>query len=793
MLLSINWLKDFIDLSVPLEDIAEKLTVTGTEIESVTHPCEKVKGVRIAKIVECTQHPTKSGLKVTRLDVGEQEYPMCVTAAPNVNLGDVIPWFAPGSSTAGGMVLGYRDFDGFNSAGMMCSAKELGVPDLTDVYGILQLPADAPLGADAGEWLGLNDTVFDVSVTPNRGDLLSVLGMAIEIHALFPQCTLHLPEIRKPENNGSWTLPFDGVSIETDGCRAYRLGLADNVHIMPSPLQAGVRLCMEGMRPINNIVDATNYAMLALGQPQHAFDAKSLPAANISVRLAKENEQITTLDGKSYKLLPSDMVISSGGVAVALAGVMGGLNSEITDKTEHVLLETANFTSPYISKTSRRLGIPSEASFRYARGVDPAMTEMAMYYTMNLMEQWGGVRAFAQSFYAENAEIKPLRVKLTRKKLNKILCFDDLNESTKILHCLNIEKVSGNADEAVYEVPTRRTDISIEEDLIEEVGRIRGYNAIEPTIPVLHKAGALSPMMKLQRLLRSVAIGRGYTELVTLSFISPDLLKLIRYPDADKCKVVANPISVDMSVMRPSLLPGLLNGISKTIRGGWREPIHVFEFGRVFVPEDGEIKEIERIGGIAFTGREKRALYASSKDDFMLVKGDVEALAQACSVKLEFRQAQRYDGHAGQTADILINGKLVGYLMALKPDIAAQIDVDTPLYAFELDVENFTDSPLPQFGRSNAYPPVYRDISMLVSKNINTDAVLADIRSCGGRQLSAVRLFDIYDGKGVPEGFRSMAFSMAYRETDRTLRDAEVDEQHNALRAALEAKGYKLR
>ena len=793
MLLSINWLKDFIDLSVPLEDIADRLTVTGTEIESVTRPCEKVKGVRIAKIVECRQHPTKSGLRVTRLDIGEQECPMCITAAPNVKLGDVIPWFAPGSSTAGGMVLGYRDFDGFNSAGMMCSAKELGVPDLTDVYGILQLPVDAPLGADAGEWLGLNDTVFDVSVTPNRGDLLSVLGMAIEIHALFPQCALHLPEIRKPENDGEWTLPFDGVSIETDGCRAYRLGLADNVHIMPSPLQAGVRLCMEGMRPINNIVDATNYAMLALGQPQHAFDAKSLPGANIGVRLAKENEQITTLDGKSYKLLSSDMVISSGGTAVALAGVMGGLNSEITDKTEHVLLETANFTSPYISKTSRRLGIPSEASFRYARGVDPAMTDMAMYFTLNLMEQWGGIRAFARSFYAENGKIKPLQVKLTKKKMKKILCFDDLDESVKILHRLNIEKVSGSDDEAVFEVPTRRTDISIEEDLIEEVGRIRGYNAIEPTIPLLHKAGALSPMMRLQRLLRSVAIGRGYTELVTLSFISPELLKLVRYPDADKCKVVANPISVDMSVMRPSLLPGLLNGVSKTIRGGWRDPIHVFEFGRVFVPENGDVKEVERIGGIAFTGKEKRALYASSKDDFMLVKGDVEAIARACSAELTFRQARRSDGHAGQTAEILFNGKRIGYLMALKPDIAAELDIDTPLYAFELDVEPLIDVPLPHYGRVSVYPPVYRDISMLVSKNVNTDAVLADIRACGGAQLSAVRLFDIYDGTGVPEGFRSMAFSMAYREAGRTLRDSEVDEQHNALRTALEAKGYKLR
>ncbi len=795
MLLSINWLKDFIDLNVPLEKIAEKLTFSGLEVESIERPCENVKGVRIAKIVECTQHPTKSGLKVAQLDIGERECPICLTAAPNVKTGDVIPWFAPGASTIEGIVLGNRDFDGINSVGMMASAKELGVSSLTDVFGILQLPSDAPLGADAGEWLGLNDTVFDVSVTPNRGDLLSVLGVALEIHALFPECTLHIPEIKKPAYDGEWTLPFEGVILKSEGCRAYRLGLADNVSIKPSPLQAGVRLCMAGMRPINGIVDATNYAMLALGQPQHAFDAKSLPGPNIGVRPATDGEEIVTLDGKHHKLLSSDMVITSNGVGVALAGVMGGLNSEITDKTQHVLLETAHFSAPYISKTSRRLGIPSEASFRYARGVDPMLTksEAAMYYTLNLMEQWGGARVFSRSFYAQNGEIKPVQVQLTKKKLKKILYFDDLEESARILGNLGIKRISGDEEKSIFEIPTRRVDISIEEDLVEEVGRVRGYDVVESTIPELHGVGEISKIMLLQRLLRSVAIGRGYTEVVTLSFISPDALNLIRYPHPELCMTISNPISVDMSVMRPTLLPGLLSGVNKTVRGGWREPIHIFEFGRAFVPENGEIKEVERLCAVAFTGKEKRSLYASSKDDFMLVKGDVEALAQACNVQLTFRQVQRPDGHAGQTAEILCGDKVIGYLMCLKPAIAAELDIDTPLYAFELDVESFMDSSLPKYGKNSPYPPVYRDISMLVSKDLVTDTVVADIRSCGGNLLSEVRLFDIYEGKSMPEGYRSMAFSMVYRINSRTLRDAEVDEQHNELRKKLEAKGYKLR
>ena len=342
-------------------------------------------------------------------------------------------------------------------------------------------------------------------------------------------------------------------------------------------------------------------------------------------------------------------------------------------------------------------------------------------------------------------------------------------------------------------MPTRRTDISIEEDLIEEVGRIRGYDQIEPTIPVLHRSGSLGPVLSLQRLVRSVAIARGYTEAVTLSFVSPDSLKLIRYPDADKCLPVANPISVDMSVMRPTILPALLHGISKAVHGGWRDPIRVFECGHVFVPSEGGIKEIDRICGVSFAGKEKRVLYPALADSFMSVKGDVEAIAQSCGARLTFRQAQRPDGHAGQTAEILKDGAVVGYLMRLKADIASQLDLDTPVYAFELDMTALADRPLAKFAKTNAYPPVYRDISMLVAKDVPADAVIADIRSAGGELLDTVRLFDIYEGKGVPEGFRSMAFSVVYRVAGRTLKDAEVETEHTALRDGLEKKGYTLR
>lgn len=795
MLLSINWLKEFITLNVPLEEIAEKLTVTGTEIEEIIRPCANVKGVRIAKIVKAEQHPTKSGLLVTHLDVGEDEYPLCVTTAKNVALGDVIPWFAPGSSTIGGMVLGYRDFDGFNSAGMMCSAKELGVPELSDVNGILQLPKDAPLGADAGEWLGLDDTVFDVSVTPNRGDLLSILGMALEIHALFPECELHIPEVSAPAYEGEWTRDFDGVSIGSDGCRAYRLGMADSVKVVPSPLQIGVRLCMSGMRPVNAIVDATNYAMLAFGQPLHAFDAASLPGNEITVRTALENEKIKTLDEKDYKLGESDLLITSDNVPVALAGVMGGANSEITEKTEHVLLESANFAAPFVAKTSRRLGIPSEAAYRYARGVDPTLTEKSMNYALSLMEEWGGVRAFARNIYVENCDMTPISVPLTAAKMKRILKWGDMDEAVAILDRLGIKKLSGDSERAEFAVPARRSDIAIEEDLIEEVGRVHGYNSIPSSIPVLYGPGILNDTLRQQRALRGTMLGRGYTEAITISFISEEDLKRIRYPESESagCRRVANPISVEMTVMRPTLLPALLNGVSKAVRGGWRDPIRMFEIGRAFVPGEKDVSEVQRICGISFCGTERRTLYKSDREDLLLVKSDIEALADACNVKLSFRQSRLPHGHAGQTAEIFLGDRKIGYMMCLKPEIGAELDLDMPLYAFELDLKPMMDAPLPSYRKASSYPPVYRDVSLLAGKNVAVADVIAAIREIAGDLLSTVRLFDIYEGKGVPEDMRSLTFSMAYHRDDRTLRDKEVEEEHNLVRKGLEKKGFTLR
>ncbi len=791
MLLSWKWLNELISLPASIDQVAERLTVTGNEIEAIHRPCGKVKGLRVAKVVSTEQHPTKSGLTVTRLDLGEGAPQLCVTAAKNVKVGHKVPYCVPGSSVASGMVLGYRDFDGFNSAGMMASAAELGVPDLSSVHGILILPDDAPLGADVVEWLGLDDAILEMSITPNRGDMLSLYGAARELYALFPEAELHLPKIQAPSYGGEWSLPFEGIRLESEGCAAYRLGMADQVRIAPAPIQMQVRLCLSGMRPINNVVDATNLAMLTLGQPLHAFDAASLPGRDIGVRAAREGEHLISLDGKDRALLPSDMVISSGGVAVGLAGVMGGENSEITDKTQHILVESANFAAPLISKTSRRLGIPSEASFRYARGVDPLQTLDSLNYVLYLMEQWGAARCFAKNYYAQPKAIEPKKVPLTRRKLQTYLSWGDIDEGERILSRLGIEKLEGDQEKALYLAPTRRPDIAIEEDLIEEVGRIRGYNDIEPTIPRLYKAGVVGPLMETHRLLRQCAISRGYTEVVTYSFIRPELLKTLRYPQVEDCKVLSNPISAE-TTMRPLVLPSLMAAVSRSVHEGWREPIRLFECGKAFVPDDGSIVEKTRCAGLIYTGADRRCLYSSAKDDFLSVKADVEALAMTRGVKLTFRQGNLPWGHGGQTAEIWAKGRPAGYLARIKPAVAADMDLQEPLYGFELDLDPLIGGEALSFSKGFIYPPVYRDISMIVPDEKPCEAVEEDIRSASGSMLYQVRLFDIYRGPGIPKGYRSMAFSMAYRE-DRTLTDEEVDGLHNGLRSALEKLGYRLR
>lgn len=803
MFISWNWLNEFITLpsGVTLEEVAEKLTITGCEVESIEKPCDFLSGVVTAKITRLEKHPAKDNLFVADLDMGNTSS-VCVTAAPNLHVGDVVPYAPPGAVIRDNIELGSKEFDGVVSHGMMLSADEIGLPDIADEFGILRLPGSTGSGMDFKTVFGLDDTVLEISITPNRGDLLSVLGLAREIHALFPGSKLKDIEISELENNTEWPVDFKGINLEHPDCLSFALGFASDISIQPSPLKARILLSLMGMRPISNIVDVSNLTMLLTGQPSHAYDLELLPDKEISVRLARDEETIITLDGKTHSLTVEDLIITSGGKPVGIAGVMGGENTEINDDTRMVVLECANFASPRVSRTSRKLGIISEAAYRYSRCVDPGKTIPSLKYALKLFSEWGCAKVVSGHYeFVESSTPGNIEVPLSRKTLKRILLWDDMEVAANILSRLGIEKVREENGFWIFSVPSSRPDITIEEDLVEEVGRIRGYDLVEPRIPgSLNGRGMLDPISETQGDIRNILLSKGYTEVVTYSFISPGFSKdyLLSEKDIRSCPVeLSNPLSMELSSMRTMMLPGMISSLQVTLRSGWRKAVRTFEMGRVFIREEvgsDKIKEIERITGLIYGGNDQRSPYGKwGTEDFFSVKSDIFSIAQSRGADLVFKEGSEPFGHAGQSADIYCDDKKVGFLIRLKPAIEQNMDLGGPVYAFELDLEPFIQVRLASFKDIPPYPVVYRDISLLSPKTKPAEEVMKEITQIAGELLWEIRLFDIFEGKNIPKGMKSLAFSLAYRSAERTLKDTDVEKVHNQVRTGLEALGYTLR
>jgi phenylalanyl-tRNA synthetase beta chain len=800
VLISWNMLNEALSIPASLEEAAERLTLTGCEVESIERPCALLKDVQVAVIEALEPHPEKESLFVARVRDG-RGVATAVTAATNLSAGDKVPYGRPGSVMADGTALEARAFGQVTSEGMLLSADELGVPEAADEFGILRLPADAPVGADIARYLGLDDAILDLSITPDRGDLLSLLGVARELYGLFPEAEWkNNPAGQTPaEGAAEWPIDFKGIYLPDERCGKYCLGMATGLKAGPSPLKTRIALTLLGMRPISNMVDASNIAMLVMGQPTHAFDAMRLPAPEITVRGAAAGESIKTLDGKHHDLEESDLLITSGGEPVGIAGVMGGEGSEILPLTETVLLEAASFDAISVSRTSRRLGIPSEAAFRFARTVDPALAETTLAYIANLLKEWGCAETAYVIKGASSGAAEERRVSLTKKNLKKILLTDDLDRADEILARFGLTRTASEEDSRTYSVPSWRPDINMEEDLIEEVGRVLGYNeTLPPSLPeVLYGRGDIGEITRLKGDVRKTLLSRGYVELVNYSFLSPSFIRLLRLPESDRRAnplELANPLSIEQSKMRTTLLPGLLRSLELAVQSGWRAPLRAFELGRVFLPLDGGgWEEVERIAGLAYGGRDHRHPFGPGEaDDLFSLKGDILALAQSRRADLHFERGEEPFGHKGQTARITWKEGGAGYLLRLKPSIEKELEC-SPVFAFELDLKPLEGERLPAFKEVPPFPPVYRDVSLVAPADRPMDEIVGEIRKEGGDLLRDARLFDIYSGKGIPEGHRSLAFTLAYRRDDRTLTDGEVDEVHARVRQKLQAGGYTLR
>ena len=805
MLVSWELLKNFVDiepLTLTPEELAERLTFSGSEVEGITYTAGKMSGVVAAKIDALEAHPSDPKYSVAHLDTGNGRK-VCVTSAHNMKAGDMVFYAGEGSTLPDGTVMGTRDFHGVDSYGMMLSAEELGLHDVDDPRGLWILTDDARPGDMAESLYHLGDVILDVSITPNRGDLLSLLGMAREIKGLYPKSTLRTPEWLLPlRQDKEWTEDFGKISLPDKGCYAYRLGLATGAKIGDSPLSAKVDLAHLGMRPLSNAVDVTNYIMLMLGQPLHAFDLNTLPAREITVRQAHDGEHMMTLDGKDRVLTERDMLITSGGEAIALAGVMGGEQTGISPDTTTIVIESASFSPVRVGHTSRRLGINSEAAFRFSRTVDPALSKSALMAASALMREWCGAEVGYRPLSAENEIHAPKPVTLTRRKLSVYLSWDNMNEAAKILDGFGIEQVKNEGEARVFMPPSFRPDITIEEDLIEEIGRYRGYNETENRLPgEMPRRADIGQSMRLSGFVRNILMARGYTEVLTYSFLPEDFPEKLRIP-ADDVRAnpvtLANPISREQMAMRTTLLPGLLMGLRVSIASGWREPVRMFEQGRVFIRDGESCTEPEHIAGLIFNGQDTRSPSGNRSEDFYSVKADVESLIISRGYEAEFAAGHEPFTHAGQTADILVGGVKVGYVARLKPAIEQELDV-AGVYVFEIDVTGLTVARKPEFVPASSFPASFRDISLLVADTKSNDDVMRDIRECvsesavEGLVLEGLRLFDVYAGKGIPEGFRSLAYSLSYRSDTRTLTVEEVESVHGRVRESLKSKGYVIR
>ena len=805
MLISWELLKNFIDiepLDLTPEALADRLTFSGSEVEGITYTAGKMKGIVAARIDALETHQTEAKYSIAHLNTGNGEH-VCVTSATNMKKGDLVFYAGAGSVLPNGMELGTRDFHGVESFGMMLSAEELGLHDVDDPSGLLILPSDARPGDNAASLYHIGDVILDVSITPNRGDLLSVLGMAREIKGLYPKSVLKTPEWLRPlKQDKEWPEDFGSISLPDKGCLCYRLGLATGAKMKQSPLTVKVDLAHLGMRPIINAVDVTNYIMLMLGQPLHAFDLNTLPAREITVRAAHEGETMQTLDGKERLLTERDMLITSGGEAIALAGVMGGEQTGINDDTSTIVIESACFSPVRVGHTSRRLGINSEAAFRFSRTVDPNLSKAALMAATTLIRDWCGAEVDYKPLFAENEIPKLQPVKLTRKKLSTYLSWDNMNEAEKILEGFGIEQIKGTDEEKFFMPPTSRPDISIEEDLIEEVGRYIGYNDVAERLPgEMPRRADIGSGMEIAGAVRNVLMSRGYTEVVTYSFLPEDFPEKLRLSSDDiraKTLKIANPISRDQMAMRTTLIPGLLMGLKTAVASGWRDPVRIFEQGKIFLT-DSEREHIEpdHVAGILFNGLDTRSPFDNRKEDFYSVKADVEALIMSRGYTPAFKRGQEPFTHSGQTADVFINDNKIGFVARLKPDIEQELDI-SGAYAFEIDLTLLTTRHKPEFTPASQFPASFRDISLLVSIDKSNDEVMKDIRdsvieSSKELTLEKLRLFDIYEGKGIPEGFRSLAYSLSYRSHERTLTVEEVEKVHNNVREILKQKGYNIR
>ena len=775
-----SWLRQHVKTTATREELAATLTAIGLEVEEMIVLGDALDGVVVARIVECAKHPEADKLQVCQVDAGTHGMLQIVCGAPNARPGLVAPLATIGTQV-GELTIKAARLRGVESNGMLCSAKELGLD--ADASGLLELPADAPVGAPLAGYLGLPDASIELKLTPNRADCFGVRGIAFDVAAAL----------------GSSVEPLDAapVAAASDATMAIALQAGEAAPrfvgrvlervdaTAATPTWMAERLRRSGVRPLTFLVDVTQYVMLELGQPMHAYD-RDLLVGPIGVRLAREGERLALLNGTEATLDPQFLAITDADRVVGLAGIMGGADTKVTDATRNVFLEAAHFAPAAIIGRSRKLGLHTDAGHRFERGVDPELPRIAVERATRLiLGIAGGTPGPVIEAVLPQHLPQPKAIQLRRARLARVLGVQVADaEVERILRALGLG-VEAEADGWQVTAPTRRFDLAIEEDLIEEIARIHGYDAIPTSLPGgATRLVAASETRVPEHDLREQLVARDFLEAINYAFV--DAAWLDAWQMRDVGLPLANPLSAELGVMRPALLPGLVAALGRN--AARQQPrVRLFEIGKVFAGGNDAPVETLRIAAVACGGATAEQWGVGARAlDFHDLKGDLEALAAQAGATLAFQPSAPPHAHPGRSAEVLRDGVRIGWIGQLHPRLQQAQGLDVDVLAFELDLVPLLARPLPRAAALSRFPSVRRDLAFVVPEAVSWAALEAGVRAAAGASLREVRLFDRYVGKGVETGFKSLAMALILQDDSRTLTDRDVDAVVASVVAALE-------
>ncbi|NHC03585.1 phenylalanine--tRNA ligase subunit beta [Acinetobacter sp. 187] len=771
MKISENWLRTWVNPAIDSDTLSDQLTMLGLEVDELAPAAKPFTGVVVGEVLTVEQHPDADRLRVTTVNIGTAEPLQIVCGAPNVRAGMKAPVATIGAVLPGDFKIKKGKLRGVESQGMLCGASEIDLEDKID--GLLELPSDAPVGQNIREYLNLDDNVIDISITPNRGDCFSIRGIAREI-GVINQLPVVAPEIKEVTATIS---DEKKVVVETEGCPRYLGRVIKNVNTKAATPEWMERaLARSGIRQHSILVDITNYVLMELGQPLHAFDGGKVEGS-VHVRQATAAEKLTLLNEQEVELSEDVMVIADDVKALAIAGIMGGLSSSVTDATTEIFLESAFFAPLAIAGRARKFGLHTDASQRYERGVDFELPMIAMHRASQLIAELAGGE-FGPITVAENAALLPKReaIELNQAQVDQLLGYkvesDFITDALQRLGCAVTVKAEGQWSVVP---PSHRYDMAIYQDLIEEVARIHGYDNIQISLPVIDvKLAKHEDQFELPQL-RQTLVTLGYQEAISFSFADLKLEKQLN-PSVNPL-ALANPISSDLAVMRSTLLSSLIPCVQYNVNRQ-QSRVRFFELGLRFDYQDAasihDLKQIPTLAMIATGAKTAESWHAKAQPmDFFDLKGEVEEIFASARVKVEYVRSEREWLHPGQSAEILIDGQSVGYMGRLHPSLEETLDLSTTWVA-EIDQSAVLQTYVSNFTELSRFPSVRRDIALLISDKINVSEIQQLIEKTGGELLDSTWLFDVYTGQGVEEGKRSLAFAILWQHPSRTLEDAEI-------------------